>query len=1038
MTRNGPRGPTHALKGSREVAVHGHDFSTACNDVDDPHIDLSPWAPLLAVLDATEPETSPGDRPFTPGEGVEGAHALELRAESMRHYAERGALRTGELDRTEVGDSDDNRDVVAGRAEVEVDGMLEEHTGDDFVNVADEVEINVEGPLTMHADLEDNIIMGGVMRDEFAGGTVVTAAMSDDLAAGARIRCTAPLDVWLHGLVGMEERPGTCAADGLLLELAGTLYEREYGPSAHAAAVARFQDTTVSTMKTGFRPLMKTALGVRNLIPGGGGGGGQASTSAPAAPPPIPPGGEVGAATLTAVQSGSAFGYGVAGGGDTDAIVSAVRTSLSASDITEVEDLHHCASTADNVDSLARVEVDGAGYRQVADIYNQPVPTYAVSEPDFDELVDLAPLDGSLHELQDAAATGAHRVADPDTGGVVGVSTQGDDIRLYHADESRVVVMPEDDYRSFVEGDSSRISVVDADGRALDPESVTVFLEPVDDSNLHDTSPHLRSRPAASGDAVDSVRSPLATFNGSRVGDSSLVEPQPRLEHTPGTAAWSGGEDEIAHHGAHGDVDSYGAPTPGIDPPSPVPSGRPLADSTPVSNPARPGAVFTTPKPTPLDLTEPGTARYDLGRSYGLLRARQQHYRDHAIWRGNLALTEALGAIDKRAIELFTGLDGSLNDIMADGSTRTASIRDALEAMAEQARTSGRSGRAKAICEAISELDQLVHGTAVAMAAQADEFSGAALGAQRVRIDPHIDTDLLRRWLHEQWVRADDQLAQASELAVSTEEMHAAQRAGWEKLYYDQMLQSLDKGVSPLATSSEMIAYVRSNASKAQFELLLKLEAGLVATLSDPAFIRSISEMAEMGADTFPPMVRARIDAGLDFLGPDSLRLADDDAIPPPLPAANLSDLASHVGEVRDRNFSRSSLAASEETLERHVLNVAETDSAPRRAAPSAGTGYDGVGTPKHASGIYRTPRDNAQAPIIDEPSGVWVIEALAESDPSLAHRDGASLPAQGNGASSQIPPVSWDSGLRETWEVDRAGGDVNDSGSYDIFNTAF
>ena len=34
-----------------------------------------------------------GDRPFTPTEGVEGAHALELRAESIRLYAECGGAR---------------------------------------------------------------------------------------------------------------------------------------------------------------------------------------------------------------------------------------------------------------------------------------------------------------------------------------------------------------------------------------------------------------------------------------------------------------------------------------------------------------------------------------------------------------------------------------------------------------------------------------------------------------------------------------------------------------------------------------------------------------------------------------------------------------------------------------------------------------------------------------------------------------------------------------------------------------------------------
>ena len=252
---------------------HALGVSEASGDLGELGVDLSPFAPLLSMLDATESEPSPDDRPFTPTEGVEAAHALELRAESMLHYAARGAQRAGEMDRIEVGHGDDNRDVVAGRDQVEIEGTLEEHSGHGVVHVADEVEMNVGGPLRMHARLEDNIIMAGTMTDEWKGGTLVTAAMSDDMAAGAGVRCTAPLDVWVHGLAGMEERPGTCAADGLLFELAGTLYEREYGPSMHGAVVARLQGTVATTMKTGFRPLMKTALGVRNLISGGGGPG---------------------------------------------------------------------------------------------------------------------------------------------------------------------------------------------------------------------------------------------------------------------------------------------------------------------------------------------------------------------------------------------------------------------------------------------------------------------------------------------------------------------------------------------------------------------------------------------------------------------------------------------------------------------------------------------------------------------------------------------------------------------------------------------
>ena len=372
-----------------ELPVGGADehelgFRATSQEYDEVGVDLSPWPPLLGMLDSTEPEECPGDRPFTPSEGVESAHALELRAESMRQYAERGAQRTGELDRTEVGTSDDNRDVVAGRDQVEIDGLLEEHTGHGLVHVADEVEMNVGGRLRMHAHLEDNIIMGGVMTDEWSGGTFITAAMSDDMAAGLGLRCTAPLDLWVHGLVGMEERPGTCAADGLLFELAGTLYEREYGPSAHVALVARHSGTVVTTMKTGFRPLMKTAIGVRNLIPGGGGGGGDASASPPAAPPAPGGGGggeTAGAVTLTAVESGGALGRGAAGSDDTDEIVSVVRTVETASDTAEVENLQHPASTADNLDDLARVEVEGTGYQQVAEIYEQPIPPPPSKQP---------------------------------------------------------------------------------------------------------------------------------------------------------------------------------------------------------------------------------------------------------------------------------------------------------------------------------------------------------------------------------------------------------------------------------------------------------------------------------------------------------------------------------------------------------------------------------------------------------------------------------------------------------------------------------
>ena len=63
------------------------------------------------------------------------------------------------------------------------------------------------------------------------------------------------------------------------MDLCGTLFEREYGAAIHAAGIARFSGTVYQTQRMGFRPMMKVALGVRNLVPGAGEG----------APDPAPP-----------------------------------------------------------------------------------------------------------------------------------------------------------------------------------------------------------------------------------------------------------------------------------------------------------------------------------------------------------------------------------------------------------------------------------------------------------------------------------------------------------------------------------------------------------------------------------------------------------------------------------------------------------------------------------------------------------------------------------------------------------------------------
>ena len=249
------------------------------------------------------PEVPAFPHPYPDFTLPEDAFALELRAESIEQLIGGDALRRGESERIEAGRSSANTDLVAGRDRVRVQGRLDEHTGRGLAEQAAHLETTVGGALDIHAATEDTVMLAGHMKDAWNGGTAVVGVMSDDLAAGGGVRTTAPLDLWLHGLMGVEERAGTCTADAVLAELYGTLYEREYGPGVHAAGIAVFNGTLYQSARSQFRPLMRISSGVRNLIAGGGGGdaGGGAP---PASSPPAPAG--TGAAPEAGAVAGSA------------------------------------------------------------------------------------------------------------------------------------------------------------------------------------------------------------------------------------------------------------------------------------------------------------------------------------------------------------------------------------------------------------------------------------------------------------------------------------------------------------------------------------------------------------------------------------------------------------------------------------------------------------------------------------------------------------------------------------------------------------
>ena len=1038
----------------------------------------------------------------------------------------------------------------------------------------------------MHAHLEDNIIMAGVMRDEFAGGTFVTAAMSDDMAAVLGLRCTAPLDLWVHGLVGMEERPGTCAADGILLELAGTLYEREFGPSAHAALVARHSGTVVTTMKTGFRPLMKTALGVRNLIPGGGGRGDQASASPPAAPPAPGGGGggeAAGAVTLTAVESGGALGHGVAGSDDTDEIVSVARTVENASDTADIEDLQHPASTADNLDDLARVDVEGTGYQQVAEIYEQPVidpspgsgsaasgsaarepPPLDLTEPGT-EGYDFGKAYGSLSDRNrfyrgdsnwrgniymreylseiDSKAAALLKDAGGSPDGIAGDSFGFRTANIYAKLETMAgdaevagklddlvdIRAAMDELEGLVNGTlvdvaartdefsgaalgAQRVPIdsnIDTDKLRswLDEQLVKTQEKFMEAENIVDPVAREQAVQDASWEAAYWVQLINALDGGvSPLSDSSeqialirvekvdpyyaahaddvaaaaaegyvLVIPRPRDEdqldlfldlqdRLLGTVS----DPEFFRSAEEMGADPFtaalhnpigpGPDFPGPDLPGPDsvhPPDHPAADPSPGAGPAAPGPAAR--EPTPLDLTEPGAEGYDFGNAYGSLNKRNQFYREEFNFRGNFFMREYLQEIDTKAFALFEGVNGKAAAIEGDNfGHRTPSIYRTLETMAEQADAAGDVTRATDYRAAMAEIDGLVNSTLADVVLRTDEFSGAAIGSQRAPIDRNIDTEMLRSWLQ-------DQEQQAHAKLLAADDVKAQQLATWEWGYYVQLIRSLDEGVNPLATSNEQIAVMQINKvdpyyaayadevtaaaedgyvlviarpqAEDEVDLYVKLQELLVATLSDPQFHRSAEAM---GADAFTASVRSRIEARLDFLGPDSLRPLAGGDIPPPLPAADFADSAGYVDEVRDRSFARSSLAASEETLQRQVAGLAEEDAPVRRRASVPGSG-----TREPSLGSRRAPPDNAPAPHIDKRTGRWVVDPTAQPNASPVSADGASPPGHGEGIASQTSGVSWESGLQVSGdsgvgsEAGPGAGNAGDADSSDLFRAA-
>ena len=312
-----------------------------------PPLDPLPHAVGPAV---TEPVSCPD---FLP---VDDAFALEMRAQSIEQLAGGDALRRGESERIEAGRSQTNADRVAGRDRVRVQGSLHEHTGHGLAEQAAHLHTTVEGTLDVHAASEDTVLLAGHMSDVWDGGAAIVAAMTDDTVAGGGIRVTTPLDLWVHAVMGVEERIGTCTADAVLLELGATHCEREYGPGVHAAGLAAYTGSLYQSSRSTVRPLMRVSSGVRNLIAGGdggdggdGGGDGSAGGAPAASPPPVPAqtGATAQAVTRTLAAGRSAAQAPGTALGTADGLTGARRVSLE--------------TLEDSVDARAAEEMGEAG-----------------------------------------------------------------------------------------------------------------------------------------------------------------------------------------------------------------------------------------------------------------------------------------------------------------------------------------------------------------------------------------------------------------------------------------------------------------------------------------------------------------------------------------------------------------------------------------------------------------------------------------------------------------------------------------------------
>ena len=214
----------------------------------------------------------------------------EIRSEVLRTISMGDERRTGDSDRLTVGRVS-AVDLVEGHEDATIHGSLREVVDNHRMSLVDRVDYEIKGKLSSKTHSE-SFMVGGNVVETFAGATLLLAGMSDDMVVGGGSRITAPLDVTMAGLIGMEEKIGSGFIDGVFSEFSAVGINREFGPGVHNCGSVTYEGHILTTQATGMMPLMQTWTGVRNLTLGSHfnqEGTKKARSGLSFGPPPVPP-----------------------------------------------------------------------------------------------------------------------------------------------------------------------------------------------------------------------------------------------------------------------------------------------------------------------------------------------------------------------------------------------------------------------------------------------------------------------------------------------------------------------------------------------------------------------------------------------------------------------------------------------------------------------------------------------------------------------------------------------------------------------------